>query len=215
MQTPLIVVDFDGTLAELDVGNALCERFAEPGWRRHIDQWLRGELTLAEAQRRAWSSISAGQAEMLAYALKVGRLRAGAEQLYEAAQNGQVELVLASGGFDLYIDPLLGARGRWFVERYYNRLSFTPEGLKTIFPYPELACERCAVCKAKVLCRYLRPGRRVLFCGDGSSDRCAAATGSELFAVRESEFDRYCRFNRTACTVFDDFREVLAKVYLG
>lgn len=215
MQPPLIVVDFDGTLTEIDVGNALCERFAEPEWRRHIDRWLRGELNLAEAQRRAWKSIRAGRAEMLAYALSVGRLRDGAERLFEAAQSGQVELVLASGGFDMYIEPLLGAGGRWFSEKFYNRLNFTPEGLQTIFPYPELACERCAVCKAKVLQKYLKPGRRVLFCGDGSSDRCTAATESELFAVRESEFDRYCRVNRIAHTAFDDFRTVLDGLFTG
>jgi len=213
MPPPLIVVDFDGTFTELDVGNALCERFAEPDWRRHIEQWLDGVLTLGEAQRRAWRSISAGQAEMLAYALKVGRLRSGSEQLLQAAQSGKVELVMASGGFDLYIDPLLGARSGWFIERFYNRLVFSPEGLEAIFPYPELACERCAVCKGKVVRRHVKPDRRIIFCGDGNSDRCAADTGAELFAVRGGEFDSYCRENQIACTAFDDFREVLAAVF--
>lgn len=209
MAAPIIVLDFDGTLTQNDVGDAICERFARPDWRDSIELWLRAEINLGEAQQRVWGSIRAGRAELSNYAREVGKWRAGAAHLFDAAKKGHVELVLASGGFDFYIDLLLGERRELFREVFYNRMIFSESGLKAIFPHADLACKCCAVCKGKILHRYLNGARRVLFCGDGDSDRCAAATKAELFAVRSSELDVYCREHRVAYTAFDDFEEVL------
>jgi 2,3-diketo-5-methylthio-1-phosphopentane phosphatase len=208
---PIIVLDFDGTLTETDVGRALCERYADPSWEKPIRRWLRGEISFPEAQKIVWGTIAPRRDELLSYAHEVGRLRAGAEQLFEAAQKGQVELVLASGGFDLYIEPLLGARLTCFRELFYNRLRITEQGISPLFPYADLACKECGVCKGKVIARYAKAEQRVLFCGDGSSDRCALSVQSELFAVRGSDFDRHCAIHGVTYTSFDDFRTVLTE----
>jgi 2-hydroxy-3-keto-5-methylthiopentenyl-1-phosphate phosphatase len=211
MTLPIIVLDFDGTLTETDVGRAMCERYADPSWEKSIQQWLNGEITFREAQQQVWSTIGASRAELIRYAHTIGSLRAGADHLFEAAQNGLVELVLASGGFDLYIEELLGARIELFRECFYNELHLTERGIYATFPHEDLACKGCAVCKAKVIGRYIKPARRVLFCGDGSSDRCALSAESEIFAVRGSGFEEYCRTKGVRFTAFDDFRTVLAR----
>jgi 2-hydroxy-3-keto-5-methylthiopentenyl-1-phosphate phosphatase len=208
--SPIIVLDFDGTLTVTDVGRALCERYADPSWETSIRQWLRGEITFPQAQERVWRTIPADRAALLAYARERGHLRAGAEQLFEAAQAGAVDLVLASGGFDLYIEPLLGARAALFRDCYYNQLRVIEGVLCTVFPHSDLACKGCGVCKGKVIARYPQLEQRVLFCGDGTSDRCALSSDCELFAVRDSDFDRYCRIKGVTYTPFDDFTTVLA-----
>ncbi len=48
-------MDFDGTLAASDVGNALCDRFAPP--REAARRWWDGELRLDEAQREIWGLV--------------------------------------------------------------------------------------------------------------------------------------------------------------
>jgi 2-hydroxy-3-keto-5-methylthiopentenyl-1-phosphate phosphatase len=207
---PIVVTDFDGTLAVEDVGDALCERFAHESWHDIERQYARGELSLPAAQRGMWSSVKATAAELRAHALEIGALRAGATELFEAARSGRIELVIASGGFDFYIRELLSEQLRHVRAAYYNNLAVTELGLQLEFPHADLACARCAVCKGHALRKHIDNGRRVLFCGDGTSDRCAVGVAPELWAVAGSELARYCRELGAEHREFEDYREVLS-----
>lgn len=191
MAPPVLICDFDGTLTTVDVGDALCERFAPPEWREVDEQWLRGELSLPEAQRRMWSMVRARPEDLVGHAREVGGFREGAEELFEAAASGECELIIASGGFDLYIDALLGDRVEAVRAKYHNRLVPSEGGVRPVFA-EDLGCERCAVCKGGVVRRHLEPGRRLMFVGDGSSDRCAAGVAPELFAVAGGRLAEHC-----------------------
>ena len=217
--TPVIVCDFDGTLAVEDVGDAICERFADPAWRAIDEAWLRGELTLPEAQRRMWALVRAGADAIVAYAQEVGAFRAGADVLFEHAARETIRLVLASGGFDLYIDALLGDRRRHVEAIYCNALRAHPAGAEVAFPHRDLARDPYAIDKGLVLRRYLAAGQRVAFCGDGSSDvgalrtvqEAAAAGGTvEVFAVPGRRFAERCQAEGVMYHPLHDFAEVVA-----
>lgn len=205
---PLLVLDFDGTLALADVGDVLCDRFADPSWREWARRWRRGELDLPQAQVHMWSTVRADAATLRAAAAEVGAFRPGAEALFEAAREGALELVIASGGFDLYIEPLLGARMEHVAAAYYNRLEPGPEGARPRFPHAELARPPYAIDKAAVLARHRRPGQRVAFAGDGSSDRSVIGADAELFVVRGSLLERACNDAGAPHVSFDDFDTV-------
>jgi 2-hydroxy-3-keto-5-methylthiopentenyl-1-phosphate phosphatase len=209
MAVPIVVTDFDGTLAVEDVGDALCDRFAPASWRDFDRRFVSGELSLPAAQRGMWSLVQATAAELRAHALEIGTLRAGATELFEAARTGRIELVIASGGFDFYIRELLSEQLPHVRAVYYNNLAVTELGLQLEFPHADLACARCAVCKGKALRKHLDNDRRVLFCGDGTSDRCAVGVAPELYAVAGSELARYCREQGAPYHEFEDYREVL------
>jgi 2,3-diketo-5-methylthio-1-phosphopentane phosphatase len=181
----IVVIDFDGTLTLRDVGDEICERFAPPAWRDLDDAWVRNEITLPEAQRRMWAMVRATREAATKHALAVGQRRPGLHTLSaEVAARGG-ELWLASGGFDFYIEALLGEETAAFAKRFSNRAYFDGDRVSLEFPHAELACGRCAVCKGRV-CRLARSAaNRVVFVGDGSSDRCAAGEVDELFAVRD------------------------------
>ena len=208
MPPPLLICDFDGTITTTDIGDALCDRFAPPTWREIDAAWVRGELSLPEAQRRMWSLVRASRDELLAHAREVGALRGGAVELFDAARRGDIELVIASGGFDLYIDALLGERVRFLSARYHNRLVSAGDRVELEFAQA-IGCERCAVCKGEIVRRMLGGGRRVAFCGDGSSDRCAAGVAPELFAIEGGELARHCADNGLSFVPVRDLRVVL------
>lgn len=210
--TPMVVVDFDGTLTEVDVGDAICDRFAPPVWREIDARWLRHEISLPEAQRQMWSLVRAGPDEIAAFADSVGRLRAGAEELFAQAASGRLELVLASGGFDLYIDRILGP---WIANgalpaRFANRLVWEAGRCVATFPHPDLACATCAICKGEVVRRRRSDGRTVAFVGDGASDACAAPVADRVFAVRGGLFEEHCRRRSIPHESFVDLGEVVA-----
>jgi 2-hydroxy-3-keto-5-methylthiopentenyl-1-phosphate phosphatase len=212
MAVPIVVTDFDGTLAVEDVGDALCERFADVSWREFDRRFVNGELSLPAAQRGMWALVQATAEELRAHALEVGRLRDGATELFEAARLGRIELVIASGGFDFYIRELLAEQLGHVRAAYYNNLAVTELGLQLEFPHADLACARCAVCKGNALRKHLDTARRVLFCGDGSSDRCAVGVAPELWAVTGSELARYCREVGAEHREFEDYRQVLRTI---
>lgn len=203
---PTMVVDFDGTLAIHDVGDELCESFAEPGWRAVGAAWRRGELSLAEAQRRMWASVRADRTALLERARELGTLREGADRLFAAAARGDLRLVLASGGFGLYVEAILGERLSHFEAVYYNHLEPGPDGPTLTFPHDELARGPYAICKAAVCERH---GARA-FAGDGSSDRSVGGAVPTVFAVRGSLLALHRNERGLPCVPFTTFDEVLA-----
>jgi 2,3-diketo-5-methylthio-1-phosphopentane phosphatase len=188
----VLVLDFDGTVTTADVGDEVCARFAPPEWRAIDDQWVRNELSLPEAQRRMWALARATREQAVEFARgDAGRLRPGLSALLDAAAAAEVEPWLASGGFDFYVEPLLGeALGR-FARRYYNGARFDGDRIAVEFPHRELSCGKCAVCKGRVCDLARAAGRRVLFVGDGYSDRCVVGRADGVAAVRGSHLARH------------------------
>ena len=208
--SPVVVLDFDGTVTQKDIGDEICDRFAPPAWRDIDAAWVRNEISLPEAQRLMWGLARAERPEALAYARQVGHLRPGLDGLFAAARQAGAALWLASGGFDFYIEALLGARLGAFERSYFNATRFVEGRIEVDFPHGGLACGRCAVCKGKVCDAARATGRPTIFVGDGSSDRCAIGRADRIFAVRDSLLARTCEERGCAHVPFDDFAEVAA-----
>jgi len=205
----LLVLDFDGTIATADVGDALCDRFAPPSWRAVDAAWVRGEVSLPDAQRRVWKLARARREEAVAYARECGALRPGLDALLDGAAARGVPVWLASGGFDFYIEALLGPRADRFARRWFNRIRFDGDRLLVEFPHAALACGRCAVCKGRV-CELARAeADRVVFAGDGHSDRCALERADAVAAVRGSALARIAVERGLRAVEFDALDELL------
>ncbi len=210
--SPVVVLDFDGTVTQKDIGDEICDRFAPPAWRDIDAAWVRNEISLPDAQRKMWALARAERPEALAYAREIGHLRPGLDAFFAAARRAGASVWLASGGFDFYIEALLGARLDVFERRYFNATRFIEGRIEVDFPHADMACGRCAVCKGKVCDIARAAGRPTLFIGDGASDRCAIGRADRIFAVRGSLLERACAERGVACVAFDDFAEVAASL---
>lgn len=208
----MVVLDFDGTVTHKDIGDEICDRFAPPAWREIDAAWVRNEISLPDAQRKMWALARAERSEALAYAQQIGHLRPGLDALIDAAVAAGAELWLASGGFDFYIEALLGARLTRFARTYFNGTRFVDGRIEVEFPHARLACGRCAVCKGKVCDEARADGRRVFFIGDGASDRCAIGRADRLFAVRGSLLHRACDERGVPCVPFERLDELTAQL---
>ncbi|HEY2743834.1 MAG TPA: HAD-IB family phosphatase [Polyangia bacterium] len=207
---PVVVLDFDGTVTQKDIGDEICDRFAPPEWREIDAAWVRNEISLPDAQRKMWALARAERPEAIAYARQIGHLRFGLDALLAAAQRAGASLWLASGGFDFYIEALLGSRLERFERRFFNAARFIDGRIEIDFPHVQLSCARCAVCKGMVCDAARAAGRPIVFIGDGASDRCAVGRADRIFAVRGSLLERTCREREVAYVAFDDFAEVAA-----
>ncbi len=218
MDVPLVVTDFDGTLFEQDMGHVLCDRFAGPAWREINGRLYTGELDLPEAQRQMWGLMEVSLEELVATALEAGRMRLGGDALFRAAADGRCELVVASGGFDFYVQALLGDRVGVLSALYCNHLSVLDNRPTPEFPHSDLRCGRCAICKAQVVARHRgTSGRRVIFCGDGFSDCCVAGACEaptpepvpELYVIEGRSLHEHCIEHALPCELLTDFQQVV------
>jgi 2-hydroxy-3-keto-5-methylthiopentenyl-1-phosphate phosphatase len=204
-----LVLDFDGTVTHKDLGDEICSRFAPPDWRAIDERWLRNEISLPEAQRQMWALARCEEPEALAYARQVGALRPGLDVLLDAVTRAGGATWLASGGFDFYIRAILGSRLERFERTYYNSAAFMRGTVQVDFPHDHLACGRCAICKGKVCDLARANGTKVVFVGDGASDRCAIGRADLLCAVEGSLLARTCDERGVPYLAFTDLADVV------
>lgn len=206
MSDTTLILDFDGTIACKDVGDALCDRFAPPEWRAIDEKCVNFEVPLPDAQAEMWAMVRATPDQFRAAVFELGTFRAGFDRLLARAARDGVRLVIASGGFELYIDQLLGARRHRFEAIWANEMTLTGTGVRVSFPHREtLGCWSDAVCKGRICERYQAQGHRVVYVGDGSSDRCAAGKADRMYCIRGSLLARLCAELGVEAVAIDDF----------
>ena len=210
---PLAVVcDFDGTITTFDLGDRLCRRFVTASeWADIEARYRAGGQTLREILRSMFAPIRATDAELAAAALEVAQVRPGFAELVAACAGHAVPFVLASGGLDLYIDPVLRSvlprAHDAHVERRCNLATPGAFGLDVVFPLDGQGCGLCGSCKRVVVDELRARGvRTVVAVGDGVSDRCLVGTADVLFA-RGNLLD-YARRRGVDALPWEDFHDV-------
>ena len=204
-----LVLDFDGTISERDVLDAVLERFGDPDVYREVEDALEeGRLTLHEVIRREFDSVRVPLEEVVAWALANVHFRAGFRELVADARRRRWRVVVVSSGFRELIEPLFARERIEDVEVLANNVDADPRGWRVRFRDEE-SCETCGQpCKRAALVA-LAAGRAV-YVGDGYSDRCAAAAADRVFA--RDGLARYLRERGVAFEPFDDFYALAASL---
>ena len=104
-----------------------------------------------------------------------------------SAQAAGIPIEIVSDGFGFFIEPALAALGVPELPVVTARTTFTGRRPSIAFPNGHPACFVCGTCKRERVLAYRAAGRRVLFIGDGESDRYAAGYSDIVFAKRSLE----------------------------
>jgi len=123
-------------------------------------------------------------------------------------RGGQVEIV--SDGFGFYVASNLAALGvhDLFVATNENRVGEGAAGMS--FPFGHPSCFVCGTCKRERVRLHQAAGRVVVFIGDGTSDRFAAAHADMVFA--KGSLARICAAEGWPSFEWMSFDDVLAEV---
>ncbi len=209
-----IVCDFDGTAVTEDIGDRVSQHFAGYDvWRRAEDEYRAGAYRFDELLRRIFAPITASRDEIAAFARERAVLRAGFERLVSACRDARRPFLLCSAGLDVYIEPVLERLPpdlRAHVELRSNRATCTPGGLRVDFhgtDAPDDGCGSCGFCKGTVVRELRATGHKVLVCGDGTADRCAADAADFVFAT--GRLVAYCGARGIPHRPFETFDEVI------
>jgi 2-hydroxy-3-keto-5-methylthiopentenyl-1-phosphate phosphatase len=184
-----LLVDYDGTIAQTDVSDALMAEFVTDAWEAQVAEYDAGrigsrglmtwEVGLIRADPEALRAKAAAQPHDLSFVPFAERARAGG-----------IPVEVVSDGFGFFIEPALAALGTGWIPVVTADTSFGPEGARIDFPNGNPTCLVCGTCKRDRVLAHQAAGRRVVFIGDGESDRYAAGYSDVVFAKHSLE--RFC-----------------------
>lgn len=180
MPATSLVLDFDGTITEADLLDEISQRFGDPEVFRELDESLDlGTLTLQEVITREFAPVRAPLDDVVSWVLENARVRRGFRELVDLARSRGWGVLVLSSGFHELIEPVLAREGV-AADVLANRLDARPSGWRVLWRDEAV----CAVCGEACKRRALPVPGRIVYVGDGFSDRCAALASDRVFATR-------------------------------
>jgi len=198
-----VLVDYDGTVATLDISDELVRRSASiEAWHLLDSAYLRGELgsrALLKAETRllprdpaAVMDLVEGQSHDPAFGPFV-----------EYARSRGVAVEVVSDGLGFYVARGMAEVGLGDVPVYSADMDFAPGGPTIRFPNGHPTCVVCGTCKRNRILRHQVAGSHVVYVGDGQSDQYAAAHADTLFA--KDRLAELCRVRGMSFRPWTDF----------
>lgn len=167
-----LVVDWDGTVTEVDGLHLVLLAFGDVGVYEEAEERLGRTLTLHEVIALEFETVRAPLAEVVEWVRANVAIRPGFAELVAAYRP-----LIVSSGFHELIEPVLEREGV-DVEVKANRLDPRPEGWHAIFR-PQPVCPVCGQRCKRADVSGLGP---FAYVGDGFSDRCVAEAATRIFA---------------------------------
>jgi 2-hydroxy-3-keto-5-methylthiopentenyl-1-phosphate phosphatase len=189
-----VVLDWDGTVTEVDGLDLVLSEFGDPEIYARVEAELGSTLTLNEVIEAEFATVTAPLEEVVGWIRRRTRVRPGFRDFCARHRP-----LIVSSGFHELIEPILEREGVLdAVEVRANRVDPRREGWRAVFR-DGAVCGACAEpCKRADL-----PEGFVVFAGDGYSDRCAALAADRVFAT--SGLARYLSERGEPYEPFRDF----------
>lgn len=198
-----VTIDFDGTINESDVTDAVIKKFAKPGWQEAETLWEEGSIGSRECLAFQMALIDAPLERIVEYACTHPLDPAFADFLELLRETG-IPFAIISDGFKPIINGILAEAGFLNVPVYANDLLEGGTGLTTIFSNTSEVCHS-GTCKCKTA-DLLAGGLPIVHIGDGRSDFCLSRKASHVFC--RGKLIGYCMENGIAHSPFTDFQGV-------
>jgi 2-hydroxy-3-keto-5-methylthiopentenyl-1-phosphate phosphatase len=192
-----LVLDWDGTVTEVDTLHLVIERFGDLDVFREMEDEIGRRLTLQEVIAVEMGTVTAPLDEVTEWLVGNARIRPGFAELVRDHRP-----VVVSAGFHELIDPLLRREGIT-VPLIANRVvEAAPTGWRVSFR----DTERCPICGEPCKRAAAASDGAYAYVGDGVSDRCAALGAERVFA--RAGLARYLGEAGVPFEPFGDLRDV-------
>lgn len=176
-----MLVDYDGTIASIDVTDELVRRADEAAWMELDLEYRRGAIG-SRALLLSHAALLPSRPEDLAGFVTDPPHDPTFGPFVSFAREHGVTVEVVSDGLGFFVEPALRRSGLTDLSVYTAELDFGRDRPELTFPHGHPTCRTCGTCKRQPVLRHQRAGRHVVFVGDGHSDRYAASYADTVFA---------------------------------
>ena len=205
-----IFMDFDGTVTELDVGEAIFREFGdEEKSEAIVDDLLNDRISSKESWIKLCNSITSIDKKELDAFINKMCVEPTFKDLVEYCDENRIELFILSDGFDYYVDKILEKNDIKGIKVFSNHLEVSDK-LTPEFPYYDEACFSSSNCKRNHIINNSSDDDFTVFIGDGNSDKDAVEYCDFVFA--KNDLLRHCEMQRITFFPFKNFNDVIRKL---
>ena len=200
--------DFDGTVTVEEVSNLLLYEFTDGDWRKIVDDFYKGRMTVIECMERCFAMIKADKNAMIDFILQNDhiKIRPGFQDFHKYCREKDLYFVIVSNGIKFYIDAIMKNMGLNDVEVNAAENEFTPEGMRITYNCPGMNKKETDF-KESYTRLFVKQGYNVICIGDSVSDIFTARRASHVFAT--DALRRHCREEGLDYIPFDTFYDVI------
>ena len=215
-QTPILFLDFDGTISRRDAVDAILEAYADPKWLTFEDEWRAGRIGSRDCLRTQMSLVRASRKQIDTLLDEIG-IDEGLLALLEMCAMQHVPVHIISDGFDYCIRRILSGAGKRVAALLRGgrfcaaHLESRGNVWRTEFPFFHQTCGHgCATCKPAVMRLLNKTNGSAIFVGDGLSDRYAVESADLVFA--KEGLAAYCSANSIEHNPYQNLGDVSAQI---
>ncbi|OIO37086.1 MAG: hypothetical protein AUJ72_05200 [Candidatus Omnitrophica bacterium CG1_02_46_14] len=204
-------IDFDGTISKNDAVDLILERFASGEWKKVEQEWVAGKIGSRECLTRQMALVSASQKE-LTHLISQIEVDPHFVSFLKTAKDLNIPVTIVSDGFRFVIEGILNRilnNSEGLVNSlpiFSNELEWHGGRIQVLFPKGSVCEHGCANCKARVIDAQRKPKQRIIFIGDGLSDRFAAMASDLTFA--KHKLLKFCEENSITHKRYSSFKEI-------
>jgi 2-hydroxy-3-keto-5-methylthiopentenyl-1-phosphate phosphatase len=178
-----ILVDYDGTVALTDVSDTVMAEHVAGDWEAEAAAYDAGLMGSRRLMTIEMAMVDAVPADLFATAAEQPH-DPGFVPFVRRAQAAGIPVEVVSDGFGFFIGPALATLGVGELPVVTARTTFRGRRASIEYPNGNPRCLVCGTCKRDRVLAHRAAGRRVVFIGDGESDRYAAGYSDVVFAKR-------------------------------
>ncbi|MBP2642711.1 MAG: 2,3-diketo-5-methylthio-phosphopentane phosphatase [Firmicutes bacterium] len=198
-----LAIDFDGTISEVDVTDAVLSKFAGAEWLEIEKRWSNGEIGSRQCLSEQIELIGADLETVLKFVDTV-RIDSEFARFVTFVRSVGLAHAIISDGFCVFIRRILANAGIIGVPVFANNLKEQSGKWKTFYVNSFPGCP-AGTCKCAVVER-LRTNLPVVLIGDGRSDFCLADKADFIFA--KGKLSEYCKERNLPYLEYKDFSDV-------
>ena len=205
-----IVSDFDGTISLLDSNEKLFKVLGNAENSRIEELYNESKIGTKEGFTRHFEALELKENTYREFIIDNIEIDRGFKAFYNRALKNGMPLIVVSGGFSNGISVLLKKECLESIPVYANRLVTSNGRLAVEFTNVNNNCSsifgQCGNCKMQHLERFRENNRKIIFIGDGLTDRCAASNADIVFAKKS--LAKYCEGKGIKYINYESFDDI-------
>lgn len=207
-----IFVDFDGTISKEDVGESIFREFGDKEIVNSIiARLLNDEISAKECWLLLCNSIEKIDLAKLEIFIDKLEIDSTFKTLDKYCANNNIQLIVLSDGFDLYINRIFEREKLNHLKVYSNKLEIDENNhLIPVFPYFDVNCSTSANCKRNHIINLSSDDDFTVFIGDGNSDKYPVQFCDFIFA--KEDLLKFCELERITYFPYRNFDDVILKI---